>query len=59
MNICIHNTQNSQKSKYYKEITPFKQCREIKFSNGGQYFAAVNGATTNHIIHVFKFYTAE
>lgn len=59
MNVCNHNTQSSQKSKYYKEITPFKQCREIKFSNGGQYLAAVNGATTNHIIHVFKFYTAE
>ena len=31
MTICVHNNQ----IKPYKEIVPFKACREIKFSNGG------------------------
>jgi WD40 repeat protein len=43
MNICNHNNQ----IKHFREIVPFKACREIKFSNGGQYFAAVNGTTSN------------
>ena len=44
-----------QKSlKQYKEIH-IKQCREIKFANGGHMFAAVN---TNSI-NVFNFYTGE
>jgi len=38
----------------YKDI-PIKQCRECRFSNGGQYFAAVN----NTIIQVYKTYTCE
>ena len=40
--------------KSYKEI-PIKGCREIRFSNGGQMFAAVN----QHSINVFHFYTGE
>jgi len=38
----------------YKDI-PIKACRECRFSNGGQYFAAVN----NTWIQVFKTYTCE
>merc|ERR1719230_1982464 len=38
----------------YKDI-PIKQCRECRFSNGGQYFAAVNNTT----IQVYKTYTCE
>lgn len=37
----------------YKDINSFKNCSEIKFSNGGHYFAAVSGTS----VHVFKFYT--
>lgn len=33
------------KNRHYKEISQFKNCKEIKFSNGGQYFAAVNGTS--------------
>ena len=39
----------------YKDINGFKNCSEIKFSNGGHLFAAVSGTT----VHVFKFYTGE
>ncbi|KAK7232230.1 hypothetical protein SO694_0003027 [Aureococcus anophagefferens] len=38
----------------YREV-PIKLCRECCFSNGGQYFAAVNG----NIIMVFDFYACE
>lgn len=38
----------------YKDI-PIKACRECRFSNGGQYFAAVHTTT----IHVYKTYTCE
>jgi WD40 repeat protein len=38
----------------YREV-PIKLCREVRFSHGGQYFAAVNG----NIIMVFDFYTCE
>lgn len=38
----------------YKEVT-IKQCRECRFSNGGQYFAAVSGQQ----IMVYKTYTCE
>lgn len=39
---------------------PFKSCREIKYSNGGQYFAVVNGNSPNfQTIHVFNTYTGE
>jgi WD40 repeat protein len=38
----------------YKDI-PIKQCRECRFSNGGQYFAAVSA----NFIHVYKTYTCE
>merc|ERR1719408_1026860 len=38
----------------FKDI-PIKACRECRFSNGGQYFAAVNSNT----IQVFKTYTCE
>merc|ERR1719331_146190 len=38
----------------FKEI-PIKACRECRFSNGGQYFAAVNSNT----IQVYKTYTCE
>jgi WD40 repeat protein len=31
MNICVHNNQ----IKHFREIVPFKNCKEIKFSNGG------------------------
>jgi len=40
--------------KGYKEV-PIKSCRECRFSNGGQYFAAVNSNT----IQVYKTYTCE
>ncbi|EGR34794.1 WD repeat protein [Ichthyophthirius multifiliis] len=52
------NTQNS-KNNSFKEISPFKSCRLIQFSNGGQYFAAVNIFSQNHIIQIFNFYTGE
>ena len=38
----------------YKEF-PIKSCRECQFSNGGQYFAAVNGTT----IQVYSTYSCE
>ena len=38
--------------KTYKDIA-IKQCRECRFSNGGQYFAAVNTNATNAIQAVF------
>lgn len=38
----------------YKEFA-IKACRECRFSNGGQYFAAVNGNTVN----IFATYTCE
>ena len=38
----------------YKEFG-IKACRETKFSNGGQYFAAVNGNT----IQIYNMYTCE
>ena len=38
----------------FKEI-PIKACRECRFSNGGQYFAAVN----SNVIQVYKTYTCE
>eukprot|EP00930_Biecheleria_cincta_P056908 TRINITY_DN42926_c0_g1_i1.p1 TRINITY_DN42926_c0_g1~~TRINITY_DN42926_c0_g1_i1.p1 ORF type:complete len:1216 (-),score=324.29 TRINITY_DN42926_c0_g1_i1:285-3932(-) len=41
----------------YKDI-PIKACRECRFSNGGQYFAAVNTNNTNNI-QVYKTYTCE
>ncbi|EGR29835.1 WD repeat protein [Ichthyophthirius multifiliis] len=59
MNICLHQQTNSNKQKHYKEITQFKQCREIRFSNGGQYFAAINGAQSSQLIQIFRFYTGE
>lgn len=31
MNITVHNNA----LKHYREIVPFRACREIKFSNGG------------------------
>ncbi|KAJ8608286.1 hypothetical protein CTAYLR_010208 [Chrysophaeum taylorii] len=34
---------------------PIKACRECHFSNGGQYFAAVNGS----VISVYEFYTCD
>lgn len=34
---------------------PIKACRECQFSNGGQYFAAVNGS----VIAIYEFYTCE
>lgn len=44
----------SKSLKSFKEI-PIKSCREIRFSNGGHLFAAVN----QHAVHVFNFYTGE
>jgi len=38
----------------YKDI-PIKACKECRFSNGGQYFAAVAGP----LIHVYRTYTCE
>ncbi len=38
----------------FKEI-PIKGCREVQFSNGGQFFAAANANT----VSVFNFYTGE
>lgn len=38
----------------YKSIS-IKQCKEIQFSNGGQYFACQNSQN----IQVYKFYTGE
>lgn len=39
----------------FKDINSFRNCNYIKFSNGGQYFAA----TSNNLVHIFKFYTGE
>jgi hypothetical protein len=38
----------------YREF-PVKQCREVRFSNGGHLFAAVNGTTIN----VYDTYTTD
>lgn len=54
MSIILHNNQ----IKYFKEI-PFKACKEVQFSNGGQYFAAVNGSNNNQTIQIFDTYTGE
>ncbi|EAS05472.2 WD40 domain protein (macronuclear) [Tetrahymena thermophila SB210] len=59
MNICLHQSSNSNKSKHYKEITQFKQCKEVRFSNGGHYFAAIDGTQSSQLIKVFRFYTGE
>jgi len=59
MSINIHGQSKMDKNRHYKEISQFKNCKEIKFSNGGQYFAAVNGTNNAHVIHVYKFYTGE
>eukprot|EP00398_MALV-I-01_sp_L67-1_P000447 gene447-864_t len=40
--------------KPFKDI-PIKGCREVRFSNGGEYFAAVN----SNMIQVYRFYTCE
>ena len=45
MSIILHNNQ----IKYFKEI-PFKASKEVQFSNGGQFFAAVNGSNNNQNI---------
>jgi WD40 repeat protein len=43
----------------YRDI-PIKQCRECRFSNGGQYFAAVSSSSAAHpTIQVYKTYTCE
>ena len=39
----------------FKDINSFRNCTFVKFSNGGQYFAAASG----NIVHVYKFYTGE
>lgn len=39
----------------FKDINSFRNCTYVKFSNGGQYFAAASG----NLVHVFKFYTGE
>lgn len=45
--------------KMYYNI-PFKSCKEIKYSNGGHFFAVVNGTSPNfQTIHVFNTYTGE
>jgi WD40 repeat protein len=44
--------------KVFRDI-PIKACRECRFSNGGQYFAAVGSNTTANIIQVYKTYTGE
>mmetsp|Transcript_9516 Transcript_9516/g.8226 ORF Transcript_9516/g.8226 Transcript_9516/m.8226 type:complete len:268 (+) Transcript_9516:283-1086(+) len=36
-----------------------KSCKVIRFSNGGQYVAAANGAQSNHTIQIFSTYTGE
>ena len=38
-----------------KDIGSFKNCTYIKFSNGGQYFAATSG----NLIHLYKFFTGD
>merc|ERR1719506_1600485 len=48
MNLLMEDVRN------FKEI-PIKGCKECRFSNGGQYFAAVNSNT----IQVYKTYTCE
>ena len=35
---------------------PLKQCKEVRFSNGGHLFAAASGTTG---IHVYNFYTSD
>lgn len=37
----------------FKDINSFRNCTYVKFSNGGEYFAAASG----NLVHVFKFYT--
>ncbi len=39
----------------FKDVNSFKNCSYVKFSNGGQYFAATSG----NQLHIFKFYTGE
>jgi hypothetical protein len=49
---CCNNAQTFATT--HREL-PIKQCREVRFSNGGQYFAAVNG----NVITIYDFYTFE
>ena len=39
----------------FKDINSFKNCTYVKFSHGGQYFAATSG----NQLHIFKFFTGE
>lgn len=49
---------NNQITQYHSFA--FKGCREIKYSNGGQFFAVVNGTfPNNQTIHIFNTYTGE
>jgi hypothetical protein len=59
MSILFHDASNMNKHKFYKEISSIKNCKEIKFSNGGQYFAAVNSSATPNTLNIFKFFTAD
>lgn len=55
MNIILRNNQ----IKAYKEI-PFKNCKVVRYSNGGQYFATVNAtSSSSQTINIFQTYTGE
>ena len=42
--------------KDYHTLNDIKNCQEVKFSNGGHYFACADGQFK---VHVFNFYTGE
>ena len=57
--ILMMNVIPNNHIRLYHSI-PFKGCREIKYSNGGQFFAVVNGTSANNqTIHIFNSYTGE
>lgn len=57
--ILLMNVIPNNKIMQYHSFA-FKGCHEIKYSNGGQFFAVVNGTfPNNQTIHIFNTYTGE
>lgn len=60
MNLHIVHNNNNHQIRSFKEIG-LKTCREVRFSHGGQYFAAtmMAGNQNHQPIYIYKFYTGE
>jgi WD40 repeat protein len=60
MNLHIVHNNNNPQIRMFKEIG-IKGCKEVRFSHGGQYFAATLGTNNqnHHPIYVYRFYTGE